>query len=160
MNGSGYPLYSAVLGLGDWEVVLRGLHPAWVWRMGLGIVGAAAYIGVTTLSAKELGRAVERNLVSRTEIARLVFVAYWAGGALLLMGAAFNPISPWLILLSGVSSGFAAMAGLTRVPRMVENRTAGIGEGKGLVSQSPVWIVVGLIVGTFFVAIVGPGIRF
>jgi hypothetical protein len=97
MNGSGYPLYSAVLGFGDWEVVVRGLQPAWMWRMGLGIVGAAAYIGVITLSAKELARAVERNLVSRVEIARLVFVAYWAGGALLLVGAAFNPIRAFSI---------------------------------------------------------------
>ncbi len=82
------------------------------------------------LSAKELGRAVERNLVPRTEIPRLVFVAYWAGGALLLMGAAFNPISPRLILLSGVSSGFAAMAGLTCVPRMVEHRTPASERGR------------------------------
>ena len=81
------------------------------------------------------------------------------GGALLLVAAAFNPISPSLILLSGLSSGFAAMAGLTAVPGMVENR-AGIGTGKGLVSQSPRWIVAGLVVGTFFVAIVGPGIQF
>src|SRR5262245_34981924 len=34
LNGSGYPLYSAVLGSGDWEVVVRGLQPAWAWRAG------------------------------------------------------------------------------------------------------------------------------
>src|SRR6266851_1135775 len=43
MNGSGYPLYSAILGYGDWEVAVRGLQPAWMWRFGTGIVGAAAY---------------------------------------------------------------------------------------------------------------------
>ena len=160
LNGSGYPLYSAVLGYGDWEVVVRGLQPAWMWRIGLGIVGAAAYVGVVRLSAKELARAVERNLIAHGEIVRLVFVAYVAGGALLLVAAAFNPIGPSLILLSGVSSGFAAMAGLTLVPAMVENRTAGAGTGKGLVSRSMGWIVAGLVVGTFFVAVVGPGIRF
>jgi hypothetical protein len=160
LNGSGYPLYSAVLGFGDWEVVVRGLQPASMWRIGLGIVGAGAYVGVVMLSARELARAVEKNLVSRAEIPRLVFSAYLAGGALLLVAAAFNPISPSLILLSGLSSGFAAMAGLTLVPAMVEKRTVGVGTGKGLVSPSPGWIVAGLVVGTFFVAIVGPGIRF
>ena len=160
LNGSGYPLYSAVLGSGDWEVVVRGLQPAWMWRLGLGVVGAAGYLGVVVLSARELARAVERNFVSRGEVARLVFVAYLAGGTLLLVAAAFNPISSSLILLSGVSSGFAAMAGLTLVPGMVEKRTVGVGIGKGLVSHSPGWIVAGLVVGTFFVAIIGPGIQF
>lgn len=160
LNGSGYPLYSAVLGSGDWDVVVRGLQPPWIWRVALGMVGAAAYVGVVMLSAKELTRAVERNLVSRGQIARLVFSAYVAGGALLLGAATFNPISPSLILVSGLSSGFAAMAGLTLVPSMVENRTVGTGTGKGVVSQSPGWIGAGLVVGTFFVAIVGPGIRF
>jgi hypothetical protein len=160
LNGSGYPLYSAVLGSGDWEVVVRGLQPAWMWRIGSGIVGAAAYVGVVMLSANELARAVEKNFVSRTEIVRLVFLAYLAGGTLLVVAAAFNPIGPSLIFLSGVSSGFAAMAGLTLVPGMIEKRTVGIGTGKGRVSHSPGWIVAGLVVGMFFVVIVGPGIQF
>jgi hypothetical protein len=160
LNGSGYPLYSAVLGSGDWEVVVRGLQPAWMWRIGLGIVGAAAYAGAVMLSAEELARAVGRNVVSRAEIARLVFVAYVAGGTLLIVAAVFNPISPSLIVLSGVSSGFAAMAGLTLVPAMVEKRTAGRRTGKGFVPHSPGWIVAGFIVGTVFVAVVGPGIQF
>ena len=160
LNGSGYPLYSAVLGSGDWEVVVRGLQPSWMWRLGSGMVGAAAYVGVVVLSARELTRAVKRNLMSRAEIAGLVFLAYVAGGALLVLASAFNPISKSLILTSGVSSGFAAMAGLTLVPSIVEKRTAGIGSGDGLVTQSPGWIVAGVVVGVFFVAIVGPGIRF
>src|SRR6266571_8552449 len=65
LNGSGYPLYSAVLGSGDWEVVVRGLQPAWMVRTGLGLVGAAAYTGAVMLSIKELARAVERNLAAR-----------------------------------------------------------------------------------------------
>jgi hypothetical protein len=160
LNGSGYPLYSAVLGSGDWEVVVRGLQPAWIWRLGLGVIGAVAYVTVVKLSAGELTRAVKRNMVSSAEIPGLVFRAYWAGGVLLLVASAFNPISPILILTSGLSSGFAAMAGLTLVPRMVERRTIGIGAGNGLVSQSAGWIAAGCAVGLFFVAVVGPGIRF
>jgi len=159
LNGSGYFFYSAVLGSGDWAVVIRGLQPMWMWRVALGIIGAAAYVGVVMLSAKELTRTVQTNFVSRAEIARLVFLAYVAGGALLLVASVFNPISPSLILISGLSSGYAAMAGLTFVPRMVENRTVG-GEGTGVVPQSPGWIVASLVVATFFVVVVGPGIRF
>ena len=114
-----------------------------------------------TYFARALGAARSGNAVAaRAEIARLVWSAYLAGGALLVAAAAFNPISPSLILLSGLSSGFAAMAGLTFVPGMVERRTVGLGTGKGLVSESPGWVVAGLVVGAFFVVIVGPGIRF
>src|SRR5712691_5695659 len=120
MNGSGDPLFSAVLGYGDWEVVIRGPEPAAMWRIGLGIAGAVAYVGVIIVSANELARGVKGNLVSCAEIPRLVFVAYVAGGVLMLAAAAFNPISSSLILLSGLSSGFAAMAGLTFISRMVE----------------------------------------
>jgi hypothetical protein len=160
MNGAGYPLYSAVLGSGDWEVVVRGLQPASIWRIGLGLVGAVAYIGAIRISAGEMARSVEHDLAARTEIARLVFPAYLAGGVLLLVAAAFNPITPSLILLSGLSSGFAAMAGLTLVPGMVENRTAGVRGGTGVVSRSPAWVLAGIVAGGCFIAVVGPGIRF
>jgi hypothetical protein len=160
MNGSGYPLYSAVLGSGDWEAVVRGLQPGWMWRVALGVFGAAAYAGAIMLSAKELTRSVRRGLASLAEVPRLVFPAYVAGGALLVAASVFNPISPSLILVSGVSSGFASMAGLTLVPRMVENRTRELGGGGGILSHSLAWVVAGLVIGGLFVAVVGPGIRF
>jgi len=145
---------------GDWEIVVRGLQPAWIWRVSLGLIGAASYTVAVMRSTQELTRCVRRGLVSLAEIPRLVFPAYLAGGALLVAASAFNPISPSLILVSGVSSGFAAMAGLTLVPRMVENRARGIGGGEGVLSYGSGWVVAGLVIGSFFVAIVGPGVRF
>jgi hypothetical protein len=160
MNGAGYPLYSAVLGSGDWEVVVRGLQPVSIWRVGLGLIGTVAYLAAVWIAAAELARSVERDLAARTEITRLVFPAYLAGGTLLLVAAALNPIGPSLILLSGLSSGFAAMAGLTLVPRLVEQRTADVGAGIGVVQHRPAWIVAGLVVGVSFIAVFGPGIQF
>src|SRR4030095_12088827 len=64
LNGSGYPLYSAILRSGDLAVVVQGLQPVWGWRVGLGVVGAAMYTGVVMLSAHELARAVRRDLLS------------------------------------------------------------------------------------------------
>jgi hypothetical protein len=52
------------------------------------------------------------------------------------------------------------MAGLTLASGLVENRTVGVGTGQDFVPRSAGWIVAGLIVGTFFVAVVGPGIGF
>jgi hypothetical protein len=159
LNGCGYPLYSAVLGSGDWEVVVRGFDPVWAWRVGLGLAGAAAYAGAVLLAAVELARPVKRDVLAREAIPRLVFPAYLAGGALLTLASAFNPIGPALIILSGVSSGFGAMAGLTAVPALVGRWVRGGGRGEGMVSFSPAWIAAGIVVGTLFVAVVGPGIR-
>jgi hypothetical protein len=111
------------------------------------------------LTARELVRAVQKQLVPRADIVRLVFASYVAGGLLLVVAASFNPISSSLVLLSGFSSGFAAMAGLTLVPRLVERQTAAIGTGT-VVPRNPMWIVTGVIVGALFVAVVGPGIQF
>src|SRR5262249_12951881 len=131
LNGSGDTLHSAVLRSGGLGGVVWGLEPAGTWRLVLGIAGAAAYTVAVVLSARELTRAVQRGLVAVSEIARLVFPAYIAGGALLVMASAFNPVGPNLILVSGVSSGFAAMAGLTAVPKLVENRVAGSRQAQG-----------------------------
>jgi hypothetical protein len=160
MNGCGYPLYSAVLGSGDWDLVVRGLQPAWAWRLGIGLCGTAAYVGAVLLSTRELAATVTRDTVALAEIPRLVFPAYVVGSTLLVAASVFNPIGASLILVSGVSSGFAAMAGLTVVPRLIEDRVADAGGGDSIVSYSSAWIAVALVVGTAFVAILGPSIQF
>jgi len=158
LNGSGYPLYSAILGSGDWAVVVSGLQPELTWRIGLGVMGAAAYGGAVVLSAGELARVVENDSVSSAEIPGLVLLAYVVGSTLLVAASAFNPIGPSLILLSGVSSGFAATAGLTAIPRLVENRVGRRGAGAGAVSCNPGWVVTGLVVAILFTTVVGRGI--
>jgi len=159
LNGSGYPLYSAILGSGDWAVVVKGLEPALAWRIALGVTGAAAYVGAVMLSAGELARAVENSSVSSAEIPGLVLLAYVVGSTLLVAASAFNPIGPSLILLSGVSSGFAAMAGLAAIPRLVENRVGRREPGAGMVSFKPGWVVTGLVVAIVFTTVVGRGIQ-
>ena len=90
MNGSGYLLYSAILGSGDWAVVVRGLQPELTWRIGLGMMGAVAYVGAVVLSAGELARVVENNSVSSAEIPGLVLLAYVVGSTLLVTASAFE----------------------------------------------------------------------
>jgi len=158
LNGSGYPLYSAVLGSGDWEVVVRGFEPAIVWRVGLGVVGAIAYVGAVSLSATELARAVELDLVSSMEVPGLVFLAYVVGSTLLVAASALNPIGPSLVLSSGVSSGFAAMAGLTAIPKLVENRVGRRARGAAAIPFSAGWVGVGLVVAIVFTVVIGRGI--
>ena len=146
LNGTGYLIFSAVLGFGDWEVVIRSLEPAWAWRAAMGLAGIAGY----GLVIRAAARALARSAIG--DVPRLVFTSYAAGGLLLLAASVFNPISPSLILTSGASSGFAAMAGLTLVPRLV-------GEGgREVLSRSAAWIAAGAIVAALFIGVIGRGI--
>ena len=138
--------------------MVSGLQPELTWRIGLGMMGAVAYVGAVVLSAGELARVVENNSVSSSEIPGLVLLAYVVGSTLMVAASAFNPIGPSLILLSGVSSGFAATAGLTAIPRLVENRVGRRGAGAGAVSFNPGWVVTGLVVAILFTTVVGRGI--
>ncbi len=160
LNGCGYPLYSAILGSGDWEVVVRGLEPALGWRIGLGLTGAAAYASTVWMSATELALLVESALMSSIEIPGLVFLAYVVGSSLLVAASALNPIGPSLILLSGVSSGFAAMAGLTAIPKLVENQVGQRARGAAVFSFSAGWVGAGLVVAIVFTTVIGRGIVF
>jgi len=158
LNGCGYPLYSAILDSGDWAVVVRGLEPALGWRVGLGLTGAGAYASAVWMSAAELAQAVEGDLVSSLEIPGLVILAYVVGSTLLVAASALNPVGASLILLSGVGSGFAAMAGLTAVPTLVEKRVGRREGAGGALSFSAGWVGAGLVVGIVFITVIGRGI--
>jgi hypothetical protein len=161
LNGTGYLLFSGVLGIGDWAVVISGLEPHVAWRGLLTASGAVLYAVAILLVAASASSLVRRGLVERGEIQRLVFPAYVAGGLLLVAGSAMNRIDPSLILTSGVSSGFGAMAGLVLVPRIVEGRTAGWA-GPTATTSLPFslgWVIAGALVAMGFVLVLGPGVR-
>ena len=160
MNGTGYPFFTAVFAFGDWAVVIGGLTPGWLWRVALGVAGAAAYTAAVKAAARELARAVNATSFRRVEVPRIVLTSYVAGGLLLVAASVFNPIGPSLILASGASSGFAAMAGLTVIPRLVERRVATVSDEGGVLPRSSAWIAAGIIVAAVFVGLIGRGIRF
>src|ERR1700678_3645057 len=46
---AGYFAFSGIGGFGDWAMFIHGLGPEWVWRIGLTILGAAAYMAAARL---------------------------------------------------------------------------------------------------------------
>ena len=159
LNGTGYLLFSGALDFGDWAVVIAGLEPHWVWRAVLVMTGAVLYVAAVRLVAARVIPPVQRGEIDRLEMPRLVFPAYVAGGLLFIAGAALNRISPGLILTSGVSSGFGAMAGLALVPKLVEKGTKESAAVATPLRFNLAWIVAGMIAAVAFVAILGPGVR-
>jgi len=159
LNATGYLLFSSVLDLGDWAVVIAGFDPHWAWRVLLGAVGLASYVGVIRLMATQMVERVDDGGLARGELPRLVILAYVAGGLLLVAGSALNPVGPQLILLSGVSSGFGAMAGLTVIPALVERRTTASASAGPSLPFSLGWVGCAWLVALVFVGILGPGVR-
>jgi hypothetical protein len=158
LNGTGYLFFSGLLDTGDWAVVIAGLTPHWVWRAGMAILGMVAYTRSTARSASALTSFVRSGRPARRDVVRLVVPAYVAGGLLLVAGAARNRISTDLIWLSGLSSGFGAMAGLLVVPRIVQGATQDSRNVAPALRASVAWLILGALTLFLFVGVLGPGV--
>jgi len=159
LNGTGYLLFSGVLDFGDWALVIAGLEPHWAWRLVMAAAGAVLYVGAIKLIAASAIPLVRGGAMDRREMPRLVFPAYVAGGLLLVAAPALNRVSLSLVLTSGVSSGFGAMAGLVRVPSLIERRTKESVSMAAPLQFNLGWIIAGFMVAVAFVAVLGPGVR-
>ena len=60
LQAAGYWLFSGLGNVGDWAAVIEGWSPHWVFRLGLAVLGGAAYVGVVVLLAAR-ARAVSRR---------------------------------------------------------------------------------------------------
>lgn len=157
---SGYLVASALLGNGDWAAVIGGLKPEWAWRSALGAGGAALYAGSLNWLARSIAHHVPHQF-ALADLRRLVTTVYLAGGAVLTTASIFNPISPKLILISGMGASFVLSVGLLRVPAIVRRHIAAGSQ----VPCEPIpfsigWLGVGIVVGIVLIAVFGPGVHF
>jgi hypothetical protein len=157
----GYLVVSAVLGTGDWAVVIKGLAEATAWRFVLAAVGAALYVRSMHWLARSMAQLVEAKDVAVSELRPLVAAAYVAGGAVMTLASMFNPISPSLILLSGVGASFGLSAGMLLIPAAILKRFSAEPNVAAVPSTlSAAWICLAIVVAGIFIAVLGPGIRF
>ena len=157
-NAAAYLLYSAILGVGDWAVVLGAAPPA-LWRPIAGLAGVAAYAASVYGSLVVLRRLVASDVVPRSGVGGYCTTPYWVGGSLLTVAAVLNPVSPWLILTSGAATGFGAMAGLLLLPTRVQPFPLAGESADGPMRIGWGWILAGAGAAAVFVAVFGPGIH-
>jgi len=158
-NATIYPFYSALLGSGDWAVVLNALAQPWLWRPAAGIAGLGLYVASIYLSMTALRRLVAAGIVAEANVDPYCTGAYWIGGALITAGAVFNPISPWFILTSGAAAGFGAMLGLFALPPLLRRRGADAGPTRESLRINWAWTLAGVAAAAIFLGIFGPGLR-
>ncbi len=159
--GIGYVIFSGALARGDWFALIRDSSNLWIWRVLFVIVGIALYRASTRLVAAELHWIIPKSdPASRFRVRRLAWLSYIAGGLISCAGAALDPRGAMEILNSGALSGFASAVGLLWVPGLFplygqEHDTAGHAVSRGFA-----WIAAGLAVSVFYIAVLGPGIKF
>ena len=152
-NASAYLLYSAILGSGDWAVVLGSAPPA-LWRPVAGLAGAAAYAGSVYAALVVLRRLVASGVVGGANVGTYCATSYWVGGIVLTVGAMRNPVSPWLILTSGAATGFGAMAGLMVLPSLLHGAVT-LDES---LRTGWAWVAAGAVAVAVFIGVFGPGL--
>ncbi len=161
MQGTGYFLFSGIGGIGDWASVVAGWRPAWLWRVGLTVIGGALY-GLATARMMEALRSFLPADRGRTlsEAYRLTLTPYLVGAGLYCVSGAFNPAGSALVLVSGVAASLGGTSGLAWGPQFLRGEPEQPVVDPQPIERSWVWIVAGLVVGVAFVAVLGPGVRF
>jgi hypothetical protein len=155
----GYLIFSALFDSGDWAVVIAGWHPPWLWRLGLAIVGVIWYAVAIWLAEHTAGGWVSSGEVSKRDLGRLMIVSYIAGGMLLVLAAALNPIGFRYVAISGVGGSFGLTCGLLRIPGAVGSHSGRPATATKPLAFEPVWVTVAVVVAILFVGVLGPGVR-
>ena len=121
-EGTGYFFYSGVAGIGDWQDVIKALHPYWLWRVGLVLLGAALYFGVITLSGRWLTRLIAGTANAQARVRGLTLLPYVTIGLAGSIAALPNLLGWKLIVISAAAATFGGLAGFLSVGPMVEGR--------------------------------------
>ncbi|MBB5061184.1 hypothetical protein HDF16_005920, partial [Granulicella aggregans] len=100
------------------------------------------------------------RLVTKARIRRITFIPYIGSMVVACAAASLNPKGPMQILTSGLPAAAAAF-GLTQMDNLISLRRARayIGPLKPLERSLP-WILAAVVVLTFFVLVLGRGVRF
>jgi hypothetical protein len=83
-----------------------------------------------------------------------------AAGFVLTVASIFNPISPSLILVSGIGASFGLNCGFLFLPPIIVRNATYHGVGEVRIPFSASWLIVSVFVCGLFIGILGPGITF
>ena len=163
-TGTGYFLFSGIGGIGDWGVFIKGLGPQWPWRIGLTILGAATYLLAARISLLELRPLIGSNKQQRYRRAvRLSAIPYFAGGILMCIAGALNPVGMVLVLISAAASTFGGTSGLLWATDWL-NRGTMVPYGPPAepmpIHRSWPLIVAAGALAIAFIGVLGPSVRF
>jgi len=161
LAATGYLLYSGIGDIGDWADVIHGLQPVWFWRVLLAVTGAATYWLATRWSMRRLGERLPEPSRRVGEASRYSVVSYLVGGALAISAGLFDPGGKMLIVISGAAVSLGGGSALAWGPQLLHDPSFAVpAKPRLVVARDGRWIVAAILSATFFLFVLGPGIRF
>jgi hypothetical protein len=161
LQAFGYWLFSGIGRIGDWTVVWDGVEPAWVWRVGLALAGAAGYWTTIVASLRLLLPFVGSGPDRARRAVALTVVPYLAGGLLYVAAGALNPHGARLVAISAAAASFGGASALAWMAQLLRDEKAyppTIVPGLALPAFIG-WRLAGLLAAAAFVFVLGPSIR-
>jgi len=162
LQAGGYFLFSGVGNIGDWAVVIQGFQPAWLWRVGLTMLGVGSYLIFVWIALLEMRPFLGQAEPERLQRAKkLTLVPYFTGGILSCVAGLFNPVGMILVAISAAAASFGGTSGLAwmwqmfrgdRIPRTAFEMLP--------LSRSLGWMITAGIMGALFISVLGPGLKF
>lgn len=159
LQGGGYFLFSGVGNIGDWAIVIQNLHPAWLWRLALILLGGASYYSFVLVSLRELRPFIAGPEWELPRAKKLTLLPYFTGGILSCIAGAFNPVGMILVAISAAAASFGGTSGLAWMTQLYRGKPGTGGEPLP-VARSYAWIIAAALTALAFVAFLGPGVRF
>lgn len=161
LSAGGYFMFSGIGNFGDWADVIRGFSPAWLWRVGLTLLGVVSYLSAVWLALRELRPFLSEHDWRRGGAKDLTIVPYLAGGVLSTVAGILNPVSWILVPLSAAAASFGGTSGMAWMTQCLGTRFAPkIPTQPFDLPRSRPWIIAALIAATLFIGVLGRGVRF
>ena len=157
-SGTGYFFYSGVTNFGDWEQVIRGLHPYWAFRTMLIVVGIAAYYAAVLVIGTSIVHSLGVARTNHVRIRRLMMLPYFT--ALILEGGAalLNPLGVKFVFVSALAATAGADVAMLWLQYYIPKSTMP-GPDSSIIPRSYPWIIVAVLLAAAFITILGPGIH-
>jgi hypothetical protein len=156
-TGTGYLFFSGVSNFGDWAVVISGLHPHWLWRALLVVVGAGSYYAAVLVVGIGLVRYVGIERAQQRRLRKLTVVPYLSGIVLASLAGLLNPIGMQLLWQSALPATAGGQSGLLWLQYYIPRGTEPMVAPEGL-ARDYAWIVVAAVLALVYVAVLGRGI--
>ncbi len=156
-TGTGYFLFSGMTNFGDWADVIAGLHPHWLLRLLLVVVGIASYFASVVAIGIGLVRYVGVPRSQQRRLRKLTFVPYVTAIILASVSAFLNPLGIQLLWQSALPATAGGQSGLLWLQYYISRRIQPTNTTEPL-SRDYVWIALAVVLGISYIIILGRGI--
>ena len=161
--GAGCSPVPTLIGFGDWMNVVQGLHPYWLWRGSIIVLGVILYGVAAFVAVQELQPFLSREVRERRSRAwRLTLLPYLTGGMVFCAAGWFNPVGMKLVVISAAAASYGGTSGLAWLAfwAAATPPTDATPDPPLTLPRNRWWIAFGVASASVLIGVLGPGVKF